>query len=373
VPRTLPSRLRAFALQVLALWGICFSGGSELFAQDGFEFGPIPTREMFPLYMISLSYQPADPTPLGSGRWRISLDHMQANTFEFSDVFQDQTPRDAQGRMKVTRAYVETHAREYAYLPLVFLFDEETAQTSLLVRRGLTERTDLWMELTFTSLGGGYLDGPIEAFHKIGFEQYGRDRVLQNQITLVVMERGKLRFYSDQFVRGKPQDPMLGLVHCLLQGDGLTLSLALSLKPPLTTVYDVYKSGWDHSVSLTGKWAPSHDHLFYFGSGYVRRPRGNEAFREFPEGNFRDGLGAHFTWEYRRGSRIRPFVQFYWQSGYLHPQPMQKLDRPSLQHDLGLHWYFSRRTVLTFRYLNNVTHNENTADMGIGLSLTHAF
>jgi hypothetical protein len=374
VPRALPSILRHLTLRVLAaLFWINLAPGAGLSAQEGIEMGPPATREMFPLYLISMSYQPADPTPLGPGRWRISLNHIQANTFEFSDVFKQQTPRDAQGRMKVTRAYVEAHASEYAHLPLVFLFDEETAQTSLRVRRGVTEQTDLWVELTFSSLGGGYLDGSIETFHKIGFEQFGRDRVLKDQITLVVMERGNLRFYSDRFVRGKPQDPLLGLVHRLLQDRGVTLSVALSVKPPLTTAYNIYQSGWDHGVSLAGRWEPQGNHRFYFGGGYVRRPVGNAAFREFPEGNFRDGIGAHVTWERRSRSRVRPFIQLFWQSGYLHPQPGQKLDRASLQHDLGVHWTLSNRTSLTLRYLNNITHNENTADMGIGFSLTHSF
>lgn len=87
----------------------------------------------------------------------------------------------------------------------------------------------------------------------------------------------------------------------------------------------------------------------------------------------RDGWGAHATWEYRRWGTVRPFFQLYAQSGYLPPQPSQKLDRPSLQHDLGFHWQFRKDAVLTFRYLNNITHNENTADMGLGLSLTASY
>lgn len=113
MPRALPSLFQSRAIRALgALLGISLATCSGLFAQEGFEFGPLGTREMFPLYLISMSYQPADPTPLGQGQWRITLDHMQANTFEFSDVFKDQTPRDAQGRMKLTRAYVEAHASE---------------------------------------------------------------------------------------------------------------------------------------------------------------------------------------------------------------------------------------------------------------------
>ena len=55
---------------------------------------------------------------------------------------------------------------------------------------------------------------------------------------------------------------------------------------------------------------------------------------------------------------------------FLPPQLHQHLDRPSLQHDLGVHWQVHPRWLLTLRYLNNLTHNENTADMGFGFSLS---
>lgn len=331
--------------------------------------GPVPSREMFPLFLIAMAYQPVDPAILGLGRWRVELEHMQANTFEFSDVFKTQTPRDAQGRLHVTRDYVLAHAGEYAHLPLVFLFDVECARSVLRVRHGAGHRTDLWFEVPFLSMGGGHLDGPIESFHRIGFEQFGRDRVQQDRITLVVMEKGALRFYSDRPVRGKTQDPVLGMVHRLYKDGRWLLSLSLSVKPPLTRAYGTYQTGWDHSFALTGSWRPAAGHVVHFGAGYVRRPRGNTAFQDFPEGNFRNGIGAHLGWEPLNRRRVRPFFQLYAQSGYLHPQPAQKLDRPSLQHDLGLHWVVGRGTQVTLRYLNNLTHNENTADMGLGLSL----
>ena len=361
-----PRRLRAWCAACLAL-------GPGLAAQEAFDVGPIAFREVFPLYQIALSYQPVDPEALGPGRWRASLEHLQANTFEFSDVFKEQTPRDAQGRVKVTRDFVLAHAAEYAHLPVVFFFDEETARSTLRLRRGIGADTDLWLEAAFQSHGGGYLDGLIESFHQLGFEQYGRDKVEKDRLTLVVMEKGQLRFFSDSYVRGKTEDPVVGLMHRFLSTPAWTVSAAVSLKPPLTTTYGVFKEGWDHSVSVTAKWKPGPRNLFYFGAGLVRRPHGNEAMRSFLTGEFRDGAGAHATWEHRGLGRFRPYLQLLYQTGYLRPQESQKLDRGSLQHDLGFHWVLGPRSLLSFRYLNNITHNENTADMGLGLAYTRSF
>ena len=204
--------IRALSLLAL-LWGLL-----PLQREEVLELGPFPTREMFPLYLLPMAFQPADPTPLGSGHWRVSLNLMQANTFEFSDVFKERGRRDAAGRLAITREGALALSAEYGAVPLMFLFDEETVRSSLRVRYGLSEQTDIWAELPFESQGGGSLDGLIEWFHSLAFEQYGRDRVLKNQMTMVVISHDKLRFFSDQPIRGKTQDPTLGVVHRLVSG-----------------------------------------------------------------------------------------------------------------------------------------------------------
>lgn len=357
---------------VMLLAGL-LGGVLPLSAQESLELGPFPTRDMFPLFLSPMVYQPVDPTPVGRGRWRVSLDQIRANTFEFSEILKDQAPRDAQGRVAITREYILARATEYASVPVIFFFDEEIIRTSLRVRFGLSEHTDFWAELPFQSHSGGFLDGVIEGFHSLGFEQFGRDRVQQDQLTLMVMTHGQLLFYSDQAIRGKMQDPTLGLMHRIGSGPTWTLSAYASLKPPLTTTYNVYRSGWDHSVGITGHWGAAPHHSFYWGGGFIRRPAGSVAYNHLSLGRIHDAWGAHGTWEYRRWKSVRPFFQLYAQSGNLPQQLYQKLDRPSLQHDLGFHWQFQKDTVLTFRYLNNISHNANTADMGLGLSLTTRF
>ncbi|HQL47789.1 MAG TPA: DUF3187 family protein [Holophaga sp.] len=338
------------------------------------ELGPAPTREMFPLYLVTLPYQPVDPTPLGRGRWQASVVHLRSNTFEFSEVLKERAPTNAAGRVVLTREYVEANAHAYADVPIVFYFDEEILRTDFRLRMGLTDRTDLWAELPFQSHTGGYLDRLIEGFHSLGFEQYGRDQVAQDQLTLVVMEHGRIRFFNQERLWAKFQDPTLGLTHRLLERGPWRVSAYFTVKPPITTSYGVYRGGWDHGGGLTARWEPHPHHVFYGGFGLVARPKGSEAYnRDIPGGGFRNGGGFHVGWEGRSSPRWRPYLQLLGQSGYLRRLPYQKLDRPSLQHDVGLHWLLGPRTAATFRYLNNITHNANTADMSLGLSLTHQF
>lgn len=348
------------------------AAGLSLGAQD-LEPGPSPTREMFPLFLATMVYQPVDPAPLGRGRWRVDIDHMRANTFEFSDIFKGAAPGAPEGRIGITRESAEAMAATHAELPVLFYFDLEVARTTLKVRVGLSERTDAWAELPFISQGGGGLDSTIESFHNLGFKQFGRDRIRKDQLTVAVMAHGRLQFYSDQPMRGKTQDPTFGFTHRFLARPGLDLSLYAAVKPPLTTMYGVYRSGWDHGLGLAARWRVAPHHVLYGGVGVIRRPRGTLAFTTLPFGRMAGGWGGHGTWEYRRWKRLRPFVQLYAQSGFLPEQPYQELHRPSLQHDVGFRWLLHGNAALTFRYLNNITHNENTADMGLGLSLTAAF
>jgi len=231
----------------------------------------------------------------------------------------------------------------------------------------------LWAELPFVSHTGGCLDPLIEGFHRLGFEQFGRNQVERNQLTVAVMSHGQLQFFTDQQIRGKTQDPTFGATHCLLRSPSWILSWYVSFKPPVTTMYSVFRSGWDHSLGATARWKASSANTFYFGAGFIRRPPGSAAFNTMAFGSMGNGWGMHATWERWRHQRVHPFLQLYAQSGFLPRQPYQKLHRPSLQHDLGVHWQFHRRALLTFHYLNNITHNENTADMGLGLSLAADF
>ena len=355
--------MRRAALAFLAVLGLAAE-------EPLHEMGPFPTREMFPLYLPTLAYQPVDPAPLGRGRWRWSLNWIEANTFQFSDVFEQDRPQDPQGRVAITRDYVQAHLSEYANIPVVYFFDEEIARFELQGRYGISDSTDLWFFLPVQNHTGGFLDPLIEDFHRIGFEQFGRDLVLQNQVTLVVAQFGKLTFFSDERVLGKPQDPVLGLTHRVLQTPAWTVSATFSLKPPLTHTYDIYRSGWDQSYGITAQWKAAPRHVFYFGGAFIQRPHGSPDYTAF---GFKDGVGLHASWEYRKWRRVQPFFQLYWQSGYLPPHAYQQFDRPSLQHDLGVHWHWTPHTTLTFRYLNNITHNGNTVDMGLGASLTAHF
>ncbi|WP_243288104.1 DUF3187 family protein [Geothrix terrae] len=347
--------------------------GLSLQAQDEPypEMGPLPTRNMFTLLQAPMTYQPQAPRPIGEGRWQVTLTHVRANVFEFSDLIKDHPPAWFQGRHRMDRASLEALAAEYPTAPFVFYFDEEIARTTLQVRRGLTERTDVWAELPVERHGGGDLDAPIEAFHKtFGFEQWGRTEVARNQAVVATIRYGRLDFVREGAQPTRVQDPLFGLVHLIHQDASTGLSATLTVKPPLARTYNSFKSGWDVEGGLSGWWQPSATQVVYAGAAYTHRGRGNAAYNQL---DYTSDLGAHLTWQGRRNKVIQPFIQLYFLSGFSTPQPFAKLHDNSLQHDLGFHAYLNRRTTLTFRYVNNITHHENTDDASFALGATYRF
>ena len=355
------------ALAALAL------GLSVLRAQEapgsrpGFDLGPLPTRNMFTLLQAPMTYQPQSPVLVGKGTWRVSLQVVRANVFEFSDAIKDHPPAGFSDRVVVDRAYLEKVAAQFKDAPFLFYFDEEMTRTTLQARTGIGAKTDVWMELPVESHSGGVLDGVIEDFHKtFGFAQWGRDLVARNQAVVATIRHGKVDFYDSGSSRPKLQDPLLGLVHQISNHGDSGLALTATVKPGLTRAYGTYQSGWDAEAGLSG-WRRSGRSTYYYGIAYTHRGKGNAGYNAL---DYTSDIGAHFTWQGFNDRKVQPFIQLYYLSGFATPQPFARLNGYSLQHDLGFHWFLSPRTAFTFRYVNNISHNENTDDASFGVGLT---
>ena len=84
----------------------------SLRAQEGAfsDPGAAPHRELFPLLLIPLVYQPLSPKPVGVGTWQVSLQSARGNVFEFSEAIKNGPPRDLQGRVQLSQAYWNKNA-----------------------------------------------------------------------------------------------------------------------------------------------------------------------------------------------------------------------------------------------------------------------
>ena len=329
--------------------------------------GPPATRDLFPLNLTPLTYRPVAAPTLGEGEWRYSLQVTEANTFEFSDPIKDLLAKDTSGRIAIDAAEAQRLAKQFPNEPLLFFFDGEVTRSELSARYGLSDTTDLGLSLTWEGYGGGFLDTLIENFHKLGFEQTGRTAIVQNELTFMAIQNGKVVFFTQSALRAKAEDPTVALIHRFYQTDRWTFSWLGVIKIPLTRDFGRYQSDWDSSAALEAQWRPSERQSVDMGVAYVRRgmkdPNSDPFF-------IKDQVAGHIGWEWLSSGRFRPFLVLVAQSGLTPPAHGDKLDKPSLIHDLGVHVRLGAKTALTFSYINNISHNENTADMAFALRLS---
>lgn len=331
------------------------------------HLGPIPTRDQFLLNLLALTYQPVPPDTLAPGSWEADLQTVEANTLEFSDIIKDSLAADPNQRLDITREWAQGVARSNPGLPVIFLFQLETTVTTLRVRAGLPHGREAWIQVPIFSYSGGFEDSMIEPVHRIGFYQTGRSAFPRNEVRVVVIQHGDLVYYNDRSAAPRMQDPVLGLTQTLSSGPTHSLAVSVQLKPSLTRNLDDVRSGWDSGLQFTARWSPRPSVDTYFGLGGVHREAGSLPFNQL---RYRDQLGAHAMVEWRRTHAWRPFFQLLYLTGATQPVAGQKLSLPSLQHDLGFHWVVAPSLVFTLRYLNNITNNENTADMALAAELT---
>ncbi len=330
--------------------------------------GPPSSRDLFPLNLTPLSYRPIGAKTVGQGHWRFSFQVTRSNTFEFSDLIKERLGRDNTGRISIDQAGAAKFASSLPNEPLVFFFDAEIQRTEFSFRYGVTPNTDLALNLGWQSIGGGFLDGPIEDFHKLGFEQTGRDAIMRNQLTMVIIQKGQVTYFTQSPVRFRPVDPVLAIIHRLYEDPNLTLSVHAVLQIPTTMIQGEFRSNWDSSAGLTFQWRQTHDQVFNGGAAYLRRSLiGGHGVNPFL---IKDQIAGHIGWEWQGWTRARPFLVLVYHDGLTSQGPGATLDKPSVINDLGVHIRISTHSTLTFSYINNITHHENTSDMGLALRLT---
>ena len=324
------------------------------------------TRELFPLSLLSVPYVPLRATPIPQGTSQCSLQVTRSNTFEFSDIIKESLEAAPPGRMMVDRAGAEAFAQAHPSESLIYYFDAEVQHTALTFRHAATADTEVALTLAWQSLDGGFLDGSIEDFHKLGFKQIGRGCIARDQMAIVVIQKGRVVAFSRRATRARAEDPLLTVLHRLCEGAHWTLSLSGSLKVPLTHGSWGHRSRWDASVGMACQWRPSEHAILDLGSSFLFRNIEDKSPSPF---TIKNQAAAHLGVECRRWTRVRPYLLLIWSSALASAEPGSNLNKPALIHDAGIHVRLGRGTALTLGYVNNITHNENTADMGIALRL----
>jgi hypothetical protein len=128
------------------------------------QAGPIGTSGHFLLAEGYLVAVPTGPAVLPVNDSAIEVQQSFSNTFSLSDSFLPVVDNPARGR-RITRAEIVAGAPRSAR-GLDYLIDGEVGRTDLSLRRGIGHGVELSADLPVLHIGGGFLDGFIEGFHK---------------------------------------------------------------------------------------------------------------------------------------------------------------------------------------------------------------
>ncbi|MDP6115248.1 MAG: DUF3187 family protein [Planctomycetota bacterium] len=251
--------------------------------------GPIPLRIISPTRVLFYQLNPEKAETLGKGNWGFR--------FEFSESNTNQP--------------VKAPAREFE-----INVNMELSRFNLGLKRGLTDSTDIGVELPLMFMHGGFLDNFIkstedfflspkprryfEAYEQFGFRQNGFDyRLSRNGVTFLDGEDGLFGI----------GDAALSLKQRIVEQGGVnpSISLRAALKFPTGDKNDAFGSGRiDAAVGLAADWVLKKwgvnlnvNTTFPFGTEPV-----NSGLDTQPT------IGGHVEIEYRTSGKYSWHLQF---------------------------------------------------------------
>lgn len=328
------------------------------------------TRDLFPLNTIALNYRPSTSTLVGKNKFALSFQIIRSNTLEFSESLKNELMDNDTGRVKIDFETVDKFAKSHPNEKLIYYFDTEIQSSEIKLRYGLTSNTDVAISLSWRGVSGGFFDGLIEDFHKLGFKQFGRDHFQKNQSNIIVVQNGNVVVFSQEKIDAQFEYPIVQIFNKAFENKNLTITFVGSIQFPGSHWHGVYRSKWDSSLGIASQWRPNSRQTIDSGVAYLRRGLRKDGPAPF---FIKDQVAAHLGWEWRAWSRCRPYILLLGTNGITYSGPGSKLDRFSLVHDLGAHIRTGNRSAITIGYINNISHNENTSDMGLSIKYSTFF
>ncbi len=225
-------------------------------------------------------------------------------------------------------------------------FDLETTSIFLNYIHKFGESTELKTALPFYRHGGGFMDHPIETFHKAfpagGLANGGREYSKDNEIHIQYQPQlGGPNINEAFYGLG---DPSFFLKQVLLDGN-FGISVALGVKPQVgkkafinskttdfgATLNADYRSGMLNIYAMGG-------YSYFYGDGIYRKEL--EQYRDYM---INSAIGAGVT---LFGS-LYLSIQFYVHSS-LYDTGIPRIDNPTVMNSFAVRWQMTEQSILQF-------------------------
>src|SRR5262245_6302534 len=323
--------------------------------------GPLRIRDMTPFNILRLEMLPALAISPERGDWAIEADVSYSNTFVMSDNVERHLEKRGAHRPLTQREIDDIlDMREDAYY-----VDGEFGLLDLTFHYALSQQTSVYTTLPVYSFAGGFLDAPIEGFHRtFGLDNEPRELVARNRSQAILSIGGLQTSYLEPPIEAGVGDPVWGLRHYwpLDERWGVVLDGAVKVawlgeRPFLSTgTHD-----FGLQTSLQGQFERQG---VYFSSSAV----------------WTDGrvLGVRLgrrlvptmtaAYEVRVTRHTNVIVQLYASESALQDSSIEQIRANKYEASLG---FRSKRGPLVYGFalIENIANFENTPDFGVALTV----
>lgn len=333
------------------------------------DTGPLRVRDQFALGLGFLAFDPVSAELLTPGQWQVDFILTLANDFVHAKPVEDRLSARP-GRRPVTLEELRAIEAEPTS-DGIFYLDGEHTRTAFAIRRGLTDRVQLEINLPILLFQGGFLDRAIESFHDaFSLGQAGRLGVDRSDFTSYVRS-DDLEVYSSNDPGFQLGDVVIGAKIDLDVGAGedddprWESAVEVLVKAPTGDRSTLTSSG---SVDLGVQFLITR----YFARGCLHGAVGALALGEFKALGIDDQLVLSGVLAFERaiGDHMATLLQLTMSQSPFQDLGIRELDAATFQLTWGIKKVIGKRDVLFLGITENLGSFNNTPDIGLHFGMT---
>jgi hypothetical protein len=304
--------------------------------------GPLPNRSMMPLSLIFGQPLPDKPGRIDAGKNEVNW------VTHYSSILVKELK--GQEQMNV---------------------DGEFLRTSLWMKRGLSDRIEVGLELPFVHYTGGFLDKTIEDFHDLfGFPQGKRDSNPNNQYEVTYRNAEGLFFTAEENGFHLSDIPLYLKVGILEpEESGVALAARGTLKLPTGDEDDGHGSGkFDGGFGVLLQKDLTRSLACYLNVDHIFR-KSPDSFRGVSASNVTHGT---LSFEKAFTSAFSLILQTDYQTRPLESVDLSVFRYPEWTGSVGVGYHFSERFRMGLTFTEGIT-TDTAPDFVVGMNLALQF